>query len=167
MVLMIKVGQIMSTFGNKGELKVFPLTDDPERFKKLKYVYLIMPDGDIKMHISSVRNHKNTVILSFKEVPDMSSAEKLRNIYICIEEEQLVKLPENHYFIFQIIGIEVYEKGIFLGKIQNVIQTGSNDVYVVKDNEKEILIPALKSIVLGIDLDEKKMFVSLPEGLVD
>jgi len=159
----------MSTFGNKGELKVFPLTDDPERFRKLMYVYFLMPDGYTKMHISSVRRHMNVVILSFKEVPDMSSAEKFRNIYICIEEEQLVELPVNHYFIFQIIGLDVFEKEMLLGKIQNVIQTGSNDVYVVKNNGngKEILIPALKSIVQEIDLNEKKMVVSLPEGLVD
>jgi len=164
---MIKVGEILTTFGNKGELKVSPLTDDLERFKKLKYVFFKMPEGYTKMHIASVRNHKNAVILSFEEIPDMSSAEKFRNIYICIEEEQLVQLPKDHYFIFQMIGLEVYEKGIFLGKIENVIQTGSNDVYIVKDNKKEILIPALKSIVEKIDLDAKKMVVSLPEGLVD
>lgn len=165
--LMIKVGQILTTYGHKGEVKVLPLTDNPERFTALEFVYLEMPQGNQKMHIQNVKGHKNSVILKFKEVPDMSYAEKLRGIYICVEENQLVELPENHYFIFQIIGLEVYEKEVLLGKVTDVIQTGSNDVYIVKNEEKEILIPALKSIVSEIDINQKKMFVSLPEGLLD
>jgi len=164
---MIKVGQILTTHGHKGEVKVLPLTDDPKRFKKLEYVYFLLPEGYSKVHIESVRTHKNNVIIKFKEVPDMSSAEKLRGLYICIEEDQLVKLPKNHYFIFQIIGLEVYEGEHFWGEVTDVIQTGSNDVYIVENNGKKILIPALKSIVMEINLTERKMFVSLPEGLTD
>lgn len=165
--MMIKVGQILTTHGHKGEVKVFPLTDNSERFKALEYVYLEMPEGNKKVHLENVRGYKNFVILKFKEITDMSLAEMLRGLYIIIEEKQLVDLPENHYFIFQIIGLEVYENGTYLGKIIDVIETGSNDVYIVKNQEKEILIPALKSIVKEINLENKKMIVVLPEGLAD
>ncbi|NLT95754.1 MAG: 16S rRNA processing protein RimM [Clostridia bacterium] len=165
--MMIKVGQILTTYGHKGEVKIFPLTDNPERFKKLKYVFLQLPDGMKKVHIEKVRVHNNLVFIKFTEVPDMTAAEKLRGLYITIEEEQLVDLPEDHYFLFQIIGLDVYENDLYLGKITDVVQTGSNDVYIVKNNQKEILIPALKSIIKVIDLKEKKMSVSLPEGLLE
>jgi 16S rRNA processing protein RimM len=165
--MMIKVGQIVTTYGHKGEVKVYPLTDNPDRFNQLEYVYLQLPDGIKKFHIQKIRYYNNFVLIKFKEVPDMSFAEKLRGVYITIEEDQLVALPEEHYFIFQIIGLDVYEKDFYLGKITDIIQTGSNDVYIVKNNEREILIPALKSIVKEIDLTEKKMSVSLPEGLLD
>ncbi|MDK2822153.1 MAG: rRNA processing protein RimM [Clostridia bacterium] len=164
---MIKIGQILTTHGHKGEVKVFPLTDDPNRFDDLKFVFLNLPDGYTKMHINSVKYHKNFVILKLKEITDMSAAEKLRNIYICVQEEQLITLPEDHYFIFQLIGLEVYENEKYLGKVKDVIQTGSNDVYIVQGNKKEVLIPALKTVVKNIDLQTKKMFVELPEGLVD
>src|SRR5690554_3856737 len=100
--MMIKVGQILTTYGHKGEVKTLPLTDDLHRFKELEYVYLQMPDGFKKSHIQNVRNHNNFVVIKFKEVPDMSFAEKLRGIYITIDEDQLIDLPEGHYFIFQI-----------------------------------------------------------------
>ncbi|MGI6224688.1 MAG: ribosome maturation factor RimM [Peptococcales bacterium] len=164
---MIKVGQILTTHGHKGEVKVLPLTDNQERFKKLEYVYVEMPVGKTKMQIENVRRFKNFVIIKFKEIPDMSAAEMLRGKYIVIDENQLVELPEGHFFIFQIIGLEVYENETYLGQITDVIQTGSNDVYIVKNNEKQILIPALKSIVQEINLEHKKMLVTLPEGLVD
>lgn len=164
---MIKVGQILTTYGHKGEVKIYPLTDNRDRFKKLEYVYLQMPDGFKKYHIQSVRNHNNLVLIKFKEVQDMTSAEKLRGIYLTIEEEQLIDLPEDHYFIFQIIDMDVFENNLYLGKVVDVIQTGSNDVYIVKNQQKEILIPALKSIVKEVDLKQKKMLVSLPEGLLD
>jgi 16S rRNA processing protein RimM len=165
--MMIKVGQILTTYGHKGEVKIYPLTDNRDRFKKLEYVYLQMPDGFKKYHIQSVRNHNNLVLIKFKEVQDMTSAEKLRGIYLTIEEEQLIDLPEDHYFIFQIIDMDVFENNLYLGKVVDVIQTGSNDVYIVKNQQKEILIPALKSIVKEVDLKQKKMLVSLPEGLLD
>jgi len=135
---MIKVGQILTTHGHKGEVKVMPLTDNPKRFEKLEYIYLKMPDGYNKVHIDNVRYFKNAVILKLNEIKDMNAAEDLRNVYLCISQEQLVVLPPDHYFIFQVIGLEVYEDESFLGEVKDVIQTGSNDVYVVKDGNKEI-----------------------------
>ncbi|MFZ5943760.1 MAG: ribosome maturation factor RimM [Bacillota bacterium] len=165
---MIKIGQITTTHGYKGEVKVLPLTDDPKRFKKLEYVFLQMPRGYEKAYLEQVRFHQEGLIVKFKEVIDMTSAERLRNIYICITEEQLLKLPEGHYYIFQIIGMDVHEGDTYLGQVKDIIQTGSNDVYIVqKGTEKEILIPALKEIVKDIDIENRIISVNLPEGLID
>lgn len=164
---MIKIGQILTTHGHKGEVKVLPLTDDSKRYEKLEYAYLEIPEGYKKIHIDQVRYHKNNVILKIAEVKDMDAAEKLRKTYICIAEEQLVNLPPEHYYIFQLINLDVYEGEVFLGKVKNVLQTGSHDVYVVQKGDREILIPALKSVVKKIDLNSKKILVELPEGLLD
>lgn len=166
--MMIKIGQIITTHGHKGELKILPLTDNPQRFKNLKEVFLQLPEGLIKMEVDYTRLHKNSVIVKFKEISDMTTAEKYRQVYLCIEQEQLAELPQGHFYLFQIIGADVYEGDNFLGQVRDIIQTGSNDVYIVKKGDsKDILIPALKSVVSKVDVDNKKIYVNLPEGLLD
>lgn len=164
---MIKIGQVVATHGTDAEVKVYPLTNDPKRFEDLEYVYLEKPGGSEKLHIKSVRYHKNAILLKFEEIDDMDDAQDLKKLYLAIPEELLVPLSEDQYFIFQIIGLDVYEDEEYFGKIIDVIETGSNDVYVVKNEEKQILIPALKSIVKKINLEEKTMLVELPAGLLD
>lgn len=164
---MIKIGQIVSTYGREANLKVFPLTDDPKRFEDLEYVFLETPTGSEKLHIEKIDYQKNCLIISFKEITDLDMAKNLKNFYLVIPKETINDLPEGRYYIFDIIGLNVYENDVFLGVVEDVLQTGSNDVYVVKDGEKEILIPALKAVVKDIKLDEKKMLVELPEGLLD
>ncbi|MFZ7104523.1 MAG: ribosome maturation factor RimM [Peptococcaceae bacterium] len=166
--MMIKIGQIVTTHGHKGELKILPLTDNPERYKKLSEVYLQLPGGFTKMQIENSRLHKNSVIVKFKEITDMNTAEQYQHVYLCIEEDQLEELPEGHFYLYEIIGSEVYEGADYLGRVKDVIQTGSNDVYVVeKENVKDLLIPALKSIIKKIDVTKKMIDVKLPEGLID
>ena len=164
---MIKIGQIIATHGTGAELKIYPLTDNPKRFDDLEYVYVETLFGVKKLHIKSVRYHKNFVLINFEEITDFEEAEKLKKLFLLIPKEFLVSLSENQYFIFQIIGLNVYEDDTYFGKITDIIETGSNDVYIVKDGDKAILIPALKSIVKKIDLEEKIMLVKIPEGLLD
>lgn len=164
---MIRVGHISTTYGQEGKLKVLPLTDDPKRFEKLKVVFLETPIGYEKLHIKELEYQDGNIIILLEEIKDQSTAYNLRNFYLCIPQSEVIPLPENHYFIFQIIGLKVYEGEKFLGIVEEVLQTGSNDVYVVKKDKQDVLIPALKSIVKKIDLKQKKMLVKLPEGLID
>ncbi len=169
MVEYLIVGQLINTHGVKGELKATALTDDPQRFKKLKWVYIDKNGGLEKYDISGVKFFKQFVILKFKNVDGMEEAEKLKGLYMKIDRANAVKLPEDSFFITDILGMKVYdENSVMLGTLADVIQTGSNDVYVVRDEEgKEILIPALKSVVREVLLEEGKISVILPKGLLD
>lgn len=162
----LRVGKIVNTQGIKGEVRVIPLTDDIGRFRKLKHVFL----DDVKligMDIEYVKYHKNFVLLKFAGIDNIDEAEKYKDTYILIDRENAVKLPKGSYFICDIIGLRVEDRdGKHLGAVSDVMNTGSNDVYVVKNDGGEILIPAIKSVVLEINIDEGRMVVELPEGLV-
>lgn len=163
------IGQLVNTHGVKGELKATALTDDPQRFLKLKWVY-IDKNGTLEKHnILSVKFFKQFVILKFDGIDTMEAAEKLKGMYLKIDRANAVKLPKDSFFITDIIGLQVYdENNALLGKLTHVLQTGSNDVYVVKDTEgKEILIPALKSVVKEVSIENKRISVILPKGLLD
>jgi len=163
----ISIGQIVNTHGLKGEVKVYPLTDDINRFDRVDHVYI--EDGnELKvLHVVSVKYQKNMVILKFVGIDDANSAEKLRNKYIKVHRKDTVKLPKDSYLICDLIGIEVRtESGDVLGKVKGVLKTGSNDVFVVKSEDKEILIPGLKSVFKKIDIENREIIVELPEGLI-
>lgn len=162
----LRIGIIVNTQGIKGEVRVIPLTERIDRFNDLKYVYL-GDDELIKTYIQYVRYHKNFVLVKFKGIDSINDAEKLKNTYILVDRENAIKLPEGSYFVCDLIDLDVVDtNGGHLGKLADVISTGSNDVYVVKKDEKEILIPALKSVVKSIDLKNNNITVELPEGLV-
>lgn len=167
----IEIGKIVNTRGIKGEVKVIPYTDDPRRYDKLKWVYLSLKiENNMKKYtIEEVKYFKNFVILKFKDIDSIEEGEKLKNYMIIIDRKDAVKLPENSYFITDLIGMEVVlENGEILGILDDVLKTGSNDVYVVKDSsKKEILVPALKTVIKDISLENNKMVVELPEGLID
>lgn len=165
----LQVGKIVNTHGVKGELKVIPLTDNPERFNDLGWIYIKRSENMEILHLEKVRHTKNLVIVKFREINDMSSAEALKGFFMLVDRKNAVKLPKDSYFICDLIGCRVVdENGNYLGTLANVLKTGSNDVYVVKDdNGKEILIPALKSVVRSVSLKNKTIKVVLPEGLVD
>ena len=169
MIEYLIVGQLINTHGVKGELKATALTDDPQRFRKLKWVYIDKNGSLEKYDISGVKFFKQFVILKFQKVDSMEEAEKLKGLYMKIDRADAVKLPKDSFFITDILGMKVYdENGVMLGILADVIQTGSNDVYVVRDEEgKEILIPALKGVVREVLLEEGKISVILPKGLLD
>ncbi len=139
-----------------------PQTDFPERFERLKSVYL---GDDKKLEIQSVRYHKQFVILKFAGLDDRDQVEALKNKLLKIERKDLMPLPNGHYYIFDIIGLEVHDlAGNRLGKINDVLHTGSNDVYVIeREAEQPLLIPALKKVVRDIDFAAGKMTVELQE----
>lgn len=151
----ITVGQIINTHGIKGELKVYPLTDDMKRFRKLKKVYI---DG-VQKEVVWCKLQTKTVVLKIDGIDSIEDANKYREKYLEVSREDAVKLPEGAYFVTDIIGCNVIdENGAQLGKIYDVIHTPSNDVYWIKEG-KELLIPVLKSIVVSVDVESKQIVI--------
>jgi 16S rRNA processing protein RimM len=151
----LTVGQIINTHGIKGEIKVYPLTDDIRRFRKLKTVYI---DG-IEREISWCKLQVDKVILKIVGIESPEEAYKYRNKYIQVKRENAADLEEDRYFVADIIGCKVVdENGKEFGNVFDVIFTGSNEVYWVK-GEEEILIPALKSVVAKMDIENKLIVI--------
>ncbi|NJD01316.1 MAG: 16S rRNA processing protein RimM [Ruminiclostridium sp.] len=165
----LQIGKIVNIQGIKGEVRVIPLTDNPGRFEKLDWLYIEKNGINDKYYLEGVKYLKNLVILKLKGVDNPETAEALRGSFLLIDRINAVKLAENSFFICDLIGMKVVdEKGKFLGKLDNILQTGSNDVYVVKsENGGEILLPALKSVVREISIAEGRMHVIVPKGLLD
>ena len=163
-----ELGQIVNTFGIKGEVKVNPFTDDIEQFEKLKSILVVKNKQLVEMKIENVRYQKHLVILKLKNVEDMNSAEKLKGSYIKIHRKDARKLPKGKYFIADIIGSEVVtDDGQSLGKVDDIYNTGSNDIYVVKDElGKQILLPGIKDVIKEIDLENEKIIVHIIKGLI-
>ncbi|MGY0372097.1 ribosome maturation factor RimM [Clostridium sp. JNZ J1-5] len=152
---LLTVGKIINTHGIKGEIKVQSVTDDLERFKKLKKAYI----DNSEITITNCKLQPGKVILKIEGIDKIEDAVRLKNKYIRIRREDAIELPEDSYFESDIIGCHVYdENGEELGTIDDIIYTGSNDVYWIK-GEKELLIPAIKSIVLNIDVESKKVII--------
>lgn len=164
----IEIGQIVNTNGLKGVVKVNPFTDDISKFEELKYVYIQLKNELKKVKIEQVRYNKNQVLLKLEGIDSIEEAEKYRNFYLKTEKESQEDLGEDTYYIVDLIGLDVYTaKNEYLGKIEDVFPTGSNDVYVVKDNlGKQILIPAIADVVKEVDLKNKKMIINLIPGLI-
>ena len=164
---MLRVGVFANTHGVRGEIKVFPTTDDAQRFKKLKKVYLDTGKEKMELEISSVRFFKNLVILKFKGIDNINDIEKYKGKDLLVTRDQAVPLEEDEYFIYDIIGAKVVtEDGKEFGELKEVLQTGANDVYVVKTTEgKEILLPVIEECILDIDIDNKIVTAHIMPGL--
>lgn len=163
-----EIGQIVNTNGLKGIVKVKPFTDDIKEFETFENIYIQKKDELIEFKIESVRFAKNMVFLKLQGIDDINAAEKLRNLYIKISRDALPKLPENSYYIVDLLQCEVITiEGETLGKMDDVFNTGSNDVYVVKNEDgKQILLPAIKEVIKNVDIPNKKITVKLMEGLI-
>ena len=163
-----EIGQIVNTFGIKGFVKVNPFTDDLERFEELKSVFVVKNKELIEMQIEEVKFHKHLVLVKFKGIEDINMAEKYKGCYIKIKRENARKLPEGTYFIADLIGIKVYdEDGNLLGKVDDIYNNKSTDIYVIKDDlGKQILLPSTKEVIKQIDVDNDRIVVHLIEGLV-
>ncbi|MBQ5561066.1 MAG: ribosome maturation factor RimM [Lachnospiraceae bacterium] len=166
---MLRVGVFANTHGVRGEIKVFPTTDDVTRFKKLKKIYLDKGTEKMELEIASVKYFKNMVILKFKGIDNINDIEKYKGKDLLIERKQAVKLEEDEYFICDIIGASVVtEEGENIGTLTEVLKTGANDVYVVeKEDGGEVLIPVIDDCVLDLDFDEKIVTVRLMAGMMD
>jgi 16S rRNA processing protein RimM len=151
----LTIGEITKPHGIKGEVKVFPLTDDIQRFKKLKRVFI---DGQ-EVKVSYVTVGHDRAILRLEGVDSVEEAEKLRKKLLVVPREEAVKLEEDSYFIEDLKDCTVYdEEGLELGKVADVIQTGANDVYWIK-KPKELLIPAIRDGVLSVDVEAEKIII--------
>ena len=164
----IIIGKVVSTQGNKGEVNVLPLTDSINRFKNLDNVFLRNKNSQTILNVEKIRIRKDTVILKLKDIENIEEAKMIVGSFLEVERKNAVKLPKDTYFIFEIIGLEVYtENDIFLGKIENVISTGSNDVYIVKgENKKELFIPAIREVVKNVNLEKKRITINMVDGLI-
>ena len=162
-----EIGQIVNTSGLKGIVKVNCFSDDIRRFDKLSKVLIEKNKNLTEYMIEEVRYSKNQVLIKFKGIDTIEEAETFKNCYIKIKREELEELPEDTYYIVDLIGINVYlEDEILVGEIIDVFPTGSNDVYVIKREENtDLLIPAIKDVVKSINIKEKKMIINLIEGL--
>ncbi len=165
---LMEIGQIVNTYGIKGFLKVVPYTDDIKRFEKLKSIYIQTKKSLETVIIEEVKYAKNLVLLKIKGIDNINDAEIYKNCYIKIDRSDAVELPEDSYFIIDLIGIKVYtDEGEALGDIIDVFPTGANDVYVVKNElGKQVLLPAIGDVIKNVDIKNKKMVVHLIEGLV-
>lgn len=162
----ITTGAIIAAHGIKGEVCVKPLTDNPARFKKGNRLF-IEKDGHFAS-VTSVKGAKDGIlIVGFEGVADRDHAERLKGSRLLIEAEDARPLPEGEYYFFQLQGLEVFEEdGSSLGVISELVESGANDVYRIDcKNGDYLLLPALKQVVLSVDLAHKKMTVRLLPGL--
>jgi 16S rRNA processing protein RimM len=164
----ISVGKIINTHGLNGEVKVFPTTDDLNRFSLLKSVFI----NHIEYEIKNYRINKNLVFIKFKDVDDINAAEKLKGFFLEISKDKALPLALDEYYLCDLYNICVYdENNNFLGKLIEIIQTGAHDIYVVFNKDlknkksRKILIPAVKKFILSVDIKNKKMHVKLINGM--
>ncbi len=163
----ITIGKIVNTQGRRGEVRVIPLTDFPERFDVMDKVIIDLNGKTMPVNIEKTYPHKKFIIIKFSGFDDMNAAETLKNATLLIPRNELMPLPDDAFYIFDIVGMEVFtDDGRRLGQVRDVLQTGANDVFVVEDGERRpLLIPALKKVVRNVDVEQKKMTVCMLEGL--
>ena len=163
----LELGQIVNVKGLKGEVKVNSFTDDNTKFERIPKVFLKRKETLKEYEIEKVGYSKNQVIIKFKNVDTVEEAEILRNSYIVVDREIFGELPEGVYYIADLIGLDVFtESNEYLGKVDDIFSTGSNDVYVVKDElGKQKLLPGIDEVIKQIDLESGKIIVNLIEGL--
>lgn len=165
---LFRIGSVATTHGIHGEVKVFPTTDDPARYKKLKEVILDNGKEQKTVHIVNARFFKQMVIVKFKECNTMDEAEKLRGYELYVTREHAVPLSENEYYVADLIGMQVMtDEDALLGVIEDVLQTGANDVYVVRQGDKEILLPAIRDCILSVNVEQAVMKVHVLPGLLE
>ena len=153
----------------KGEVKVFPTTDDANRFKKLKQVYVDLGREKVELEVAGCRFFKNLVIVKFKGIDDINDIEKYKGKDLLVSRENAVPLEEGEYYIADLIDLKVInEDNEEIGVLYDVMQTGANDVYVINmTNGKELLLPAIDDCVLDINLEAGYIKIHILDGLLD
>ena len=164
-----RIGVITTTHGLKGEVKVFPTTEDPGRFEELEKCFLKDRNEYKPLTISSVRYFKNLVILGFKEYTDIDQVMPLRSKELYVDREHAIPLEEGEYYVADILGCDVLdEEGRKLGILEDYMETGAQDVYRIRqDNGKEFLLPAVDEFIKKVDVEGRKMIIRLIPGMVD
>ena len=163
----LQVGVISSTHGIRGEVKVFPTTDDPARFKKLKKVLLDTGKERLELEIQSVKFFKQFVIVKFRGIDNINDIEKYKGKSLMVPREDAVQLEEDEYYIADLIGMEVYTDGGRFGTLKDVMETGANEVYIIDSDEHgEVLVPAIHDCILDVDVEKQTMKIRLMDGLI-
>lgn len=165
---LLQVGVISSTHGIKGEVKVFPTTDDANRFKQLTEVILDTGKEQLHLEIQGVKFFKQFVILKFKGIDNINDIEMYKGKSLLVDRDHAVKLAKNEYFVADMIGLTVYtDDGNAFGTLKDVLETGANDVYVIETKEQsEVLVPAIKECITNVDIAAGKMVIHLLDGLL-
>lgn len=163
-----EIGQIVNHSGIKGMVKVNPFTDDISQFEKLKSI-LLVKDGKLsEVEIEETKYSKNQVLLKLKGIDTVEEAEKYRGCYLKIARSNSKKLPKDTYFIADLLGLTVYtDENILLGKVEDIYNSGANDIYVIKSEDgKQILLPGTKEVIKQIDLEQERITVHIIKGLI-
>ncbi|QTL98458.1 16S rRNA processing protein RimM [Iocasia frigidifontis] len=165
---LVKIGRITKNQGNKGEIRVIPLTDHPERFELLESVYLAKGNDIFQKNLEGLRYHKNFLVLKLEGIDNIGQALELRDYFIKIPSEEILPLEENEYYIDDLLGYQVItDSGEKLGEIFDVITTEGTDIFLVRDNNNEYMIPAAREIVIDIDMDKGVMVIKPISGLLE
>lgn len=164
---LLTIGKIVSTHGLQGKLRVIPYDESNEIFSTQRIFYVKDIKGKIKEYtLNGIEPHKKVLIIEFDGISSINEAKELIGAYILIDKGKLSQLPEDEYYWFEIIGLKVFtDRGTLLGEVDRIIQTGSNDVYVVCNKKKEYLLPAINDVITKIDVTNRVMIVHLIEGL--
>ena len=163
----LQVGVISSTHGIRGEVKVFPTTDEPARFKKLKKVLLDTGKERLELEIQSVKFFKQFVIVKFRGIDNINDIEKYKGKSLMVPREDAVQLEEDEYYIADLIGMEVYTDGGRFGTLKDVMETGANEVYIIDSDEHgEVLVPAIHDCILDVDVEKQTMKIRLMDSLI-
>ena len=165
---LLQVGAITQTHGIRGEVKVFPLTDDVGRFKKGISLILDLGRSRLDLEVETVKFFKQFVILKFKGIDNINDIERYKRCPLLVERKDAVELEEDEYFIADMIGIEVVtEDDKPFGTLKDVMETGANDVYVIDTDEHgEVLVPAIRECIMDVDIENQKMKIHLMDGLI-
>lgn len=163
-----EIGQIVNTFGIKGMVKIKPFTENIEQFEELDKIYIKNKSGKKEYKIQEVKYHKQMVLIKFEGIDNPEDADLLRGSYVLINRKDAKPLEEGTYYIVDLLGLDVYtDENILLGKVDDIFNTGSNDVYVVKDNlGKQVLLPGIDDVIKNVDLKNKKIIVHIIPGLM-
>ncbi len=164
----LQIGVITQTHGIRGEVKVFPTTDDPHRFRELEEVILQTGGGELRLEVVSVKFVKRFAVLKFKGLDCIDDVEKYKRCPLLVERKDAVKLEEDEYFIADMVGMDVVtEDGAHFGTLKDVLTTGANDVYVIAaEKYGEVLVPAIRQCILQVDVRKREMKIHLLDGLV-
>ena len=164
----LEIGQIVNTFGIKGMVKIKPFTDDINRFDRLKKVYISNKNGKKEYQIQEVKYHKNMVLMKLEGIDTPEQADLLRQSYLLVDRADEEPLEEGVYYIVDLLGLEVYtDENKLLGKVKDIFNTGSNDIYVIKDEMgKQILLPGIPEVLKNVDLEKGRITVHLIPGLI-
>ena len=163
-----EIGQIVNTFGIKGMVKVKPFTENIEQFEELEKIYIKNKKGKKEYKIQEVKYHKQMVLIKFEGIENPEDADLLRGSYLVINRKDAKPLEEGTYYIVDLLGLEVYtDEGILLGKVDDIFNTGSNDIYVVKDElGKQVLLPGIEDVIKEVDIENGKITVHIIPGLM-